>query len=142
MRKTKNESMGVLKLKLEVTPENIESLKSLFLKPENKISNIVSADTMLFNGKSVGKSVEDVPMVATLRTNCGLLQEGDVIAIKVTTNVAYFGIVTRFTENQVFLKNAYKFHVAPADNGCNWTYSPIGNVSVPPKDIVSITKNQ
>lgn len=28
--KTKNDSMGTLKLKLEVTPENIEYLKSLF----------------------------------------------------------------------------------------------------------------
>lgn len=56
--KTKNDSMGTLKLKLEVTPENIEYLKSLFLKPENKTSNFIKAGTMLFNGKPVEKSVD------------------------------------------------------------------------------------
>lgn len=136
--KTKNDSMGVLKLKLDVTPENIEYLKSLFLKPENKISDVIKPETMLFNGKAAEKPL----MIETLRTNVGLLMAGDTVVVNVTNNIAYVGVVTRFTENQVFLKNAYKFAVVPPDNGNNWTYSPLGNISVPPKEIVSITKNQ
>ena len=137
MMKTKNDSMGVLKLKLDITPENIEYLQSLLLKPENKISNFIQP-----NSKTVEKSIKEPPMIETLRTDVGLLMVGDTIVVSVTENVAYIGVVTRFTENQVFLKNAYRFHVAHADNGNNWTYSPMGNVSIPPRDIVSITKNQ
>lgn len=139
--KTKNDSMGILKLKLDVTPENIECLKSLFLKPENKTSNIISSGTMLFNGKPVEESAEDLPKIATLRTNCGLLREGDTIVAKITNDIAYFGVVTRFTEEQVFLKNAYRFQVLKTHNS-NWTYQELGIISIPPKDIVSITKNQ
>lgn len=138
MMKTKNDSIGVLKLKLDVTPENIEYLQSLLLKPENKISNFIQSD----NSKTVEKSIKGLPMIETLRTDAGLLMTGDTIVVSVTENVAYIGVVTRFTENQVFLKNAYRFHVAHADNGNNWTYSPMGNVSISPRDIVSITKNQ
>lgn len=139
MHKTKNESMGVLKLKLDITPENIESLKALFLKPENKISNIVSADTMLFNGKSVGEPVENLPTVATLRTKYGYLQDGDIV-ISQSDKHAYIGIVTRFTESTVFLKNVIYVYVNESTGSiginCHATYSVLK------EEITGLTKNQ
>lgn len=100
--KTKNDSMGVLKLKLEVTPENIECLKSLFLKPENKNRGGIMTGTMLFNGKPIEKSVDDLPTVATLRTKYGSLRDRDIVLARSNDKHVYIGTVTRFTEKTIY----------------------------------------
>lgn len=102
--KTKNDSMGKLKLKLEVTPEIIGYLRALFLKPENKVSNSIKTGTMLFNGKPVEKSVDDLPTVATLRTKYGYLRDGDVALARSNDKHVYIGVVTNFTENTIYMK--------------------------------------
>ena len=137
--KTKNDSMGTLKLKLEVTPENIEYLKSLFLKPENKTSNSIKTGTMLFNGKSVEKSVDDLPTVATLRTKYGLLRDGDIAISKSNDKHCYIGTVTHFTENTIYMKNVIYVFVNESTNNigiqCFDTYSFLI------QDLCGITKN-
>lgn len=136
--KTKNDSMGTLKLKLEVTPQNIEYLKSLFLKPENKTSNFTP--TVLFNGKSVEKSVDDLPTVATLRTKYGLLRDGDIALARSNDKHVYIGVVTNFTENTIYMKNAIYVFVNESTNNigiqCLDTYSFLI------QDLCGITKNQ
>lgn len=87
--KTKNDSMGTLKLKLEVTPENIEYLRALFLKPENKISGDILSGTMLFNGKPVEKSADDLPTVTTLKTKYGSLRDGDIALARSNDKYVY-----------------------------------------------------
>lgn len=140
MHKTKNESMGVLKLKLDITPENIESLKALFLKPENKTSDVISAGTMLFNGKPIEKSVEDLPTVATLRTQFGFLQEGDIAVSKSNNHSVYIGIVTKFTDKTIYMKNVTNVFTSEAMSGigiqCGLTYSFLV------EELAGFTKNQ
>lgn len=138
--KTKNDSMGTLKLKLEVTPENIECLKSLFLKPENKTSNFITTGTMLFNGKPVEKSVDDLPTVATLRTKYGYLRDGDIALARSNDKYVYIGVVTNFTENTIYMKNVIYVFVNESTNNigiqCLDTYSFLI------QDLCGITKNQ
>lgn len=138
--KTKNDSMGTLKLKLDVTPENIEYLKSLLLKPENKISNVISSDTMLFNSKPVEKSTEDLPTVATLRTQFGFLQEGDIVCTQSNNKHVYVGIVNRFTDKTVYLKNVTYVSINESDKSICVNSHPIYSALV--QEIISITKNQ
>ena len=137
--KTKNDSMGTLKLKLEVTPENIECLKSLFLKPENKTSNFIKAGTM-FNGKPVEKSVDDLPTVSMLRTKYGYLRDGDIALARSNDKHVYIGVVTNFTENTIYMKNAIYVFVNESTNNigiqCLNTYSFLV------RDLCGITKNQ
>lgn len=138
--KTKNDSMGVLKLKLEVTPQNIECLKSLLLKPENKISNFIESGTMLFNGKPVEDSIRDLPTVATLRTKYGSLRNGDLVISQSNDKNVYIGTVTRFTEKTIYIKNVIYVFVNESTNNiciqCLDTY----NFLV--QDLCGITKNQ
>jgi len=138
--KTKNDSMGTLKLKLEVTPENIEYLKSLFLKPENKTSNFITTGTMLFNGKPVEKSVDDLPTVATLRTKYGFLRDGDIAIAKSDNKNCYIGVVTNFTENTIYMKNAIYVFVNESTN--NIGIQCLDTYSFPIQDLCGITKNQ
>lgn len=138
--KTKNESMGTLKLKLEVTPENIEYLKSLFLKPENKTSNFIKAGTMLFNGKPVEKSVDDLPTVATLKTKYGYLRDGDIAIAKSDNKNCYIGVVTNFTENIIYIKNTICVFVNESTNDIG--IQCIDTYSFPIQDLCGITKNQ
>lgn len=138
--KTKNDSMGTLKLKLEVTPENIECLKSLFLKPENKTSNSIKTGTMLFNGKPVEKSVDDLPTVATLRTKYGFLRDGDIAIAKSDNKNCYIGVVTNFTENIIYIKNTICVFVNESTN--NIGIQCIDTYSFPIQDLCGITKNQ
>lgn len=136
--KTKNDSMGTLKLKMDVTPQNIECLKSLFLKPENRDSNFIPA--ILFNGKSVEKSLDDLPTVATLRTKYGLLRDGDIALARSNDKHVYIGVVTNFTENTIYMKNAIYVFVNESTNNigiqCLDTYSFLI------QDLCGITKNQ
>jgi hypothetical protein len=138
--KTKNDSMGTLKLKLDVTPQNIEYLKSLFLKPENKTSNFIEVGTMLFNGKPVEKSVDDLPTVATLRTKYGSLRDGDISLARSNDKYVYIGVVTNFTENMIYVKNAIYVFVNESTNNigiqCLDTYSFLI------QDLCGIAKNQ
>lgn len=138
--KTKNDSMGVLKLKLDVTPENIECIKSLFLKPENKTSDVIPSGTMLFNGKPVEKSVEDLPTVATLRTKFGFLQEGDIVCTQSNNKHVYVGIVNRFTDKTVYLKNVTCVSINESDRSICVNSHPVYAALV--QEIISITKNQ
>ena len=136
--KTKNDSMGTLKLKLEVTPENIECLKSLFLKPENKTSSDIP--TILFNGKPVEKSVDNLPTVSTLTTKYGFLRDGDIALARSNDKHVYIGVVTNFTENTIYMKNAIYVFVNESTNNigiqCLDTYSFLI------QDLCGITKNQ
>lgn len=138
--KTKNDSMGTLKLKLEVTPENIECLKSLFLKPENKILKPIQTGTMLFNSKPVGTSVEELPTVTTLKTKYGSLRDGDIALARSNDKYVYIGVVTRFTENTIYMKNTIYVFVNESTNNigiqCFDTYS------FPIQDLCGITKSQ
>ena len=138
--KTKNNSMGTLKLKLEVTPQNIECLKSLFLKPENKTSNFIPSGTMLFDNKPNGKPVEDLPTVTTLTTKFGVLQEGDIVVSKSNDNSVYVGIVTRFTDKTIYTKNTTNiFTVKETGNmgiQCNMTHAFLI------EELKGVTKNQ
>lgn len=138
--KTKNDSMGTLKLKLEVTPENIEYLKSLFLKPENKTSNFIKAGTMLFNWKPVEKSVDDLPTVATLRTKYGYLRDGDIALARSNDKHVYIGVVTNFTENTIYMKNAIYVFVNESTNNIGIQY--LDTYSFLVQDLCGITKNQ
>lgn len=138
--KTKNDSMGTLKLKLDVTPENIEYLKSLFLKPENKTSNFIKAGTMLFNGKPVEKSVDDLPTVATLRTKYGYLRDGDIALARSNDKHVYVGVVTNFTEKTIYIKNIVYVFVNESTN--NIGIQCIDTYSFPIQDLCGITKNQ
>ena len=138
--KTKNDSMGILKLKLDMTPENIEYLKSLFSEPKNKISDVISSATMLFNGKSVEKSVEDLPKIATLRTKFGYLQEGDIVCTQSNNKHVYVGIVNRFTDKTVYLKNVIYISINESDRSICVNSHPIYSALV--QEIISITKNQ
>lgn len=138
--KTKNDSMGVLKLKLDITPENIESLKSLFLKPENKTSNFIKTGTMLFNNKPVGTSVEELPTVTTLKTKYGSLRDGDIAISKSNDKHVYIGTVFNFTEKTIYIKNVIYVFVNESTNNigiqCLDTYSFLI------QDLCGITKNQ
>lgn len=138
--KTKNDSMGVLKLKLEVTPQNIECLKSLLLKPENKISNFIESGTMLFNGKPVEDSIRDLPTVATLRTKYGSLRNGDLVISQSNDKNVYIGTVTRFTEKTIYIKNTIYVFVNESTNNigiqCLDTYEFLI------QELCGITKNQ
>lgn len=138
--KTKNDSMGTLKLKLEVTPENIECLKSLFFKPENKISKPILTGTMLFNGKPIEKSVDDLPTVATLRTKYGSLRDGDIALARSNDKHVYIGVVTNFTENIIYIKNTICVFVNESTN--NIGIQCIDTYSFPIQDLCGITKNQ
>lgn len=138
--KTKNDSMGVLKLKLEVTPENIECLKSLLLKPENKISNFIGSGTMLFNGKPVEKSVDDLLTVATLRTKYGSLRDGDLAIAQSNGKNVYIGTVTRFTEKTIYIKNVIYVFVNESTNNIGIQCLDTYNFLV--QDLCGITKNQ
>ena len=136
--KTKNDSMGTLKLKLEITPKNIEHLMALFVKPENKISGGVP--TMLFNGKPVNGSVEDLPTVTTLNTKYGYLRDGDTAIARSNDKHVYIGVVTRFTEKTIYVKNTIYAFVNESTNNigiqCMDTYS------FPVQELCGITKNQ
>lgn len=138
--KTKNDSIGTLKLKLEVTPENIECLKSLFLKPENKISNFIGSGTMLFNGKPVEDSIRDLPTVATLRTKYGSLKNGDLVIAQSNDKNVYIGTVTNFTENTIYMKNAIYVFVNESTNNIGIQY--LDTYSFLVRDLCGITKNQ
>jgi hypothetical protein len=136
--KTKNDSMGTLKLKLDVTPQNIEYLKSLFLKPENKTSNFIP--TILFNGKSVEKSVDDLPTVATLRTKYGSLRDGDIVIAQSNDKNVYIGTVTNFTEKTIYIKNVIYVFVNESTNNIGIQCLDTYNFLV--QDLCGITKNQ
>ena len=136
--KTKNDSMGTLKLKLEVTPENIECLKSLFLKPENKTSNFIKTGTMLFNGKPVEKSVDDLPTVATLRTKYGSLRNGDIALARSNDKHVYIGTVFNFTENTIYMKNVIYVFVNESTN--NIGVLCLQNYEFPIQELCGITK--
>lgn len=138
--KTKNDSMGILKIKLEVTPENIEYLKSLFLKPENKTSNFIKAGTMLFNGKPVEKFVDDLPTVATLKTKYGSLRDGDIALARSNDKHVYIGTVTRFTEKTIYVKNAIYVFVNESTN--NIDIQCLNTYEFPIQELCGITKNQ
>ena len=138
--KTKNDSMGTLKLKLDVTPQNIEYLKSLFLKPENKTSKFIKAGTMLFNGKPVEKSVDDLPTVTTLRTKYGYLRDGDIALARSNDKHVYIGVVTNFTENTIYMKNAIYVFVNESTN--NIGIQRLDTYSFLIQDLCGITKNQ
>nr|DAV66583.1 MAG TPA: hypothetical protein [Caudoviricetes sp.] len=138
--KTKNDSMGVLKLKLEVTPENIECLKSLFLKPENKTSNFIESGTMLFNGKPVEKLVDDLPTVTTLRTKYGSLTNGDLVIAQSNDKNVYIGTVARFTEKTIYIKNVIYVFVNESTNNIGIQCLDTYNFLV--QDLCGITKNQ
>ena len=138
--KTKNDSMGTLKLKLEVTPENIECLKSLFLKPENKTSNFIKADTMLFNGKPVEKSVDDLPTVATLKTKYGSLRDGYIALARSNDKHVYIGTVFDFTEKTIYIKNIVYVFVNESTN--NIGIQCLDTYEFPIQDLCGITKNQ
>lgn len=136
--KTKNDSMGTLKLKLEVTPQNIEYLKSLFLKPENKTSNFTP--TVLFNGKSVEKSVDDLPTVATLRTKYGSLRDGDIALARSNDKHVYIGTVTRFTEKMIYVKNTIYVFINESTNDIG--IQCVENYEFPIQELCGVTKNQ
>ena len=136
--KTKNDSMGILKLKLEVTPENIEYLQSLFLKPENKTSGDIP--TILFNGKTVEKSVDDLPTVTTLRTKYGLLMDGDIAISRSNDKHVYIGTVTRFTESTIYMKNT--IYVFINESTSNIGIQCLGTYSFNIKELCGITKNE
>ena len=138
--KTKNNSMGTLKLKLEVTPQNIECLKSLLLKPENKVSNFIGSGTMLFNGKSVEKSVDDLPIIATLRTKYGSLRDGDIALARSNDKHVYIGTVTRFTEKTIYVKNAIYVFINEQTN--NIGIQCLDTYEFPIQELCGITKNQ
>lgn len=138
--KTKNDSMGTLKLKLDVTPENIECLKSLFLKPENKTSNFIKTGTMLFNNKPVGTSVEELPTVTTLKTKYGSLRDGDIALARSNDKHVYIGTVTRFTEKTIYVKNAAYVFINESTN--NIDIQCLDTYSFPIQDLCGITKNQ
>lgn len=138
--KTKNEPMGTLKLKLEVTPQNIEYLKSLFLKPESQVSNFIPTGTMLFNGKSVDESVKDLPTVATLKTKYGYLRDGDIAISRSNDKHVYIGVVTRFTEKTIYVKNTIYAFVNESTN--NIGVSCLQNYEFPIQELCGITKNQ
>lgn len=136
--KTKNDSMGTLKLKLEVTPQNIEYLKSLFLKPENKISNFIP--TVLFNGKSVDKSVDDLPTVATLRTKYGLLRDGDIALARSNDKHVYIGTVFNFTEKTIYIKNVTYVFVNESTSNIGIQCLDTYGFSI--QELCGVTKNQ
>lgn len=138
--KTKNDSMGTLKLKLEVTPENIECLKSLFLKPESQVSNFISTGKMLFNGKSVNKSVKDLPTVATLKTKYGYLRDGDIAIAQSNDKHVYIGIVTNFTENTIYVKNVVYAFVNESTNNIGIQCIDTYNFNI--RELCGITKTQ
>ena len=138
--KTKNDSMGILKLKLEVTPENIEYLRALFLKPENKISKPIQTGTMLFNGKPVGTSGEELPTVTTLKTKYGSLRDGDIALARSNDKHVYIGVVTRFTEKTIYIKNTIYVFVSESTN--NIGIQGLDTYSFPIQDLCGITKNQ
>lgn len=138
--KTKNDSMGTLKLKLEVTPENIECLKSLFLKPKNKTSNFIKAGTMLFNGKPLEKSIDDSPTVAMLRTKYGYLRDRDIALARSNDKHVYIGVVANFTENTIYMKNAIYVFVNESTN--NIGIQHLDPYSLLVRDLCGITKNQ
>lgn len=138
--KTKNDSMGTLKLKLEVTPQNIEYLQSLLLKPENKTSNFIKTGTMLFNNKPVGTSVEELPTVTTLKTKYGSLRDGDIVLARSNDKHVYIGVVTRFTEKTIYIKNTIYVFVNETTN--NIDIQCLDTYSFPMQDLCGITKNQ
>lgn len=138
--KTKNDSMGTLKLKLDVTPENIEYLRALFLKPENKISKPIQTGTMLLNNKPVGTSVEELPTVTTLKTKYGSLRDGDTALARSNDKYVYIGVVTRFTEKTIYIKNA--IHVFVNESTNNIGIQCVENYEFPIQDLCGITKNQ
>lgn len=138
--KTKNDSMGTLKLKLEVTPENIEYLRALFLKPENKISNFIKTGTMLLSEKPVGTSVEELPTVTTLKTKYGSLRDGDIVLARSNNKHVYIGTVTNFIENTIYMKNAIYVFVNESTN--NIGIQCLDTYSFPIQDLCGITKNQ
>lgn len=138
--KTKNDSMGTLKLKLDVTPENIECLKSLFLKPENKTSNFIKTGTMLFNNKPVGTSVEELPTVTTLKTKYGSLRDGDIALARSNDKHVYIGTVTRFTEKTIYIKNTIYVFINESTN--NIGIQCLDTYGFPIQDLCGITKNQ
>lgn len=136
--KTKNDSMGTLKLKLEVTPQNIACLKSLFLKPENKTSGDIP--TILFNGKTVGKSVDDLPTVATLKTKYGSLRDGDIAISRSNDKHVYIGTVTNFTESTIYMKNI--IYVFINESTSNIGIQCLDTYSFNIKELCGITKNE
>lgn len=138
--KTKNDSMGTLKLKLEVTPENIEYLRALFLKPENKISKPIQTGTMLLSEKPVGTSVEELSTVTTLKTKYGSLRDGDIALARSNDKHVYIGVVTNFTENTIYMKNAIYVFVNESTN--NIGIQCLDTYSFPIQDLCGITKNQ
>lgn len=138
--KTKNDSMGTLKLKLDVTPENIEYLQSLFLKPENKTSNFIKTGTMLFNNKPVGTSVEELPTVTTLRTKYGSLRDGNIALARSNDKHVYIGTVFNFTEKTIYIKNAIYVFVNESTN--NIGIQCLDTYEFPIQDLCGITKNQ
>lgn len=136
--KTKNDSMGTLKLKLDVTPENIECLKPLFLKPENKTSNFIKTGTMLFNGKPVEYSTKDLPTVATLRTKYGSLRDGDIVLARSNDKHCYIGTVTNFTENTIYVKSVIYVFVNESTNNIGIQCLDTYNFLI--QDLCGITK--
>lgn len=138
--KTKNDSMGTLKLKLEVTPQNIEYLKSLFLKPESQVPNFIPTGTMLFNGKSVDESVKDLPTVATLKTKYGYLRDGDIALARSNDKHVYIGVVTNFTEQTIYLKNVVYAFVNESTNNIGIQCINTYNFNI--QELCGITKNE
>lgn len=138
--KTKNDSMGTLKLKLDVTPQNIEYLKSLFLKPENKNRGGIKTGTMPLSGKPVGTSVEELPTVTTLKTKYGSLRDGDIALARSNDKHVYIGVVTRFTEKTIYIKNAIYVFINESTN--NIGIQCLDTYSFPIQDLCGITKNQ
>lgn len=138
--KTKNDSMGTLKLKLEVTPQNIDCLRALFVKPENKVSNFIPTGTMLFNRKPVDESVKDLPTVATLKTKYGYLIDGDLAIARSNNKHAYIGVVTNFTEKTIYMKNVVYAFVNESTNNIGIQCIDTYNFNI--QELCGITKTQ
>ena len=136
--KTKNDSMGILKLKLDITPENIQHLQALFVKPENKTSDISTKGALL---SSVYKpTVEDLPTVATLKTKFGLLREGDTVVAQSNNKSVYVGTVVRFTDKTIYLKNVVYVFVNEQTNNLGINCCAPYSFSI--KELSGVTKNQ
>lgn len=113
--------------------------KVIVLKPENKTSNFIKTGTMLFNNKPVEKSVEDLPTTATLKTKYGSLRDGDIALARSNDKHVYIGVVTNFTENTIYMKNAIYVFVNESTN--NIGIQCLDTYSFPIQDLCGITKN-
>ena len=105
-----------------------------------KITNFIESGTMLFNGKSVEKSVDDLPTVATLKTKYGFLRDGDIALARSNDKHVYIGTVTNFTEKTIYIKNVIYVFVNESTNNIGIQCLDTYNFLV--QDLCGITKNQ